>query len=61
MYFVGNQPKLETGILQGPQGQKVRIIALPAFSTEPTCVLVNVKDLSCHPITFSAKSMEILD
>jgi DNA polymerase delta subunit 2 len=59
--FVGNQPKLETGILHGPQGQRVRVIALPKFAETPTCVLVNLKDLSCHPITFSAKSLEVLE
>ena len=56
VYFVGNQPKLETGLVLGPEGQRVRVIALPSFSQSQTCVLVNLKDrdLSCHPITFAS-------
>ena len=61
VYFVGNQPKLETGLMEGPEGQRCRLISLPAFSQNPVCVLVNLQDLSCHPITFSTKSLEVLE
>jgi len=52
--FVGNQPKLETGMVSGPQGQKIRVVALPSFAETQTCVLVNTHDLSLHPIHFKS-------
>ena len=61
VYFVGNQPKLETGTIEGRDGQQVKVIALPAFSETHTCTLVNLQDLSCHPITFSVDSLEVLE
>lgn len=54
VHFVGNQPKFETGVMEGPQGQRTRLICLPAFSEKQTAVLVNLRDLSCHPLTFSS-------
>ncbi|UPR01587.1 small subunit of DNA polymerase delta [Chloropicon primus] len=54
VYFAGNQPSLETGIAEGKEGQRVRLISLPSFAEKQTCVLVNLRDLSCHPIVFGS-------
>lgn len=38
----------------GPAGQEVRVVALPAFSSSSTLVLLNLRTLACHPISFGA-------
>lgn len=45
VYFVGNQPKFETGIVEGPQGQTVRIIAVPKFRETGEVVLIDLETL----------------
>lgn len=37
----------------GPQGQAVRLVSVPSFINSNTIVLVNLKTLATHPITFS--------
>ena len=54
VYFVGNQPKLKVALMEGPEGQRTRLISLPSFAETQTAVLVNLQDLSCHPITFAS-------
>ena len=53
VYFSGNQPKYQTKLLEMNE-RKVRVICVPRFATTQTCVLLNLKDLSCQPITVSA-------
>jgi DNA polymerase delta subunit 2 len=36
----------------GASGQRVRVVLVPSFAETGTIVLVNLADLSCHPITF---------
>jgi DNA polymerase delta subunit 2 len=38
----------------GPKGQVVRLISVPSFTKTSTIVLVNLKTLATHPITFNA-------
>ncbi|CAH0486095.1 unnamed protein product [Peronospora farinosa] len=51
VYFSGNQPRFSTRLVKGIQGQKVRLITVPAFCETSTIVLVDLKNLSCFPIT----------
>jgi len=53
LYFVGCQPKFETKVIQGPNGQSVRLIAVPSFATTREVVLVDSETLgvSCVKIT----------
>eukprot|EP00899_Mesostigma_viride_P002336 jgi/Mesvir1/12102/Mv00371-RA.1 len=53
VFFAGNQPEYGTKLLKGTEGQIVRVISLPVFSRTGTVVLVNLRTLACHPITFS--------
>lgn len=39
-------------LLTGPDGQIVRLIAVPSFHRDPTLVLVNLRTLECRPISF---------
>ena len=37
----------------GPGGQVVQLVSVPAFNASHTIVLVDLKDLSCFPITIA--------
>ena len=52
LYFAGNQPCFGTTLLSGPSGQAVRLVLVPDFSRDHTCVLVNLRTLECEAITF---------
>lgn len=54
VYFVGNQPKYQSKIINGENGQKVLLVTVPAFSNSKTCVLLNLRTLMCQPVNFSA-------
>ncbi|KAF4316232.1 hypothetical protein BBO99_00007543 [Phytophthora kernoviae] len=54
VYFAGNQPRFSTRLVKGAKGQEVRLITVPSFSESSTIVLVDLKDLSCFPITIGA-------
>ncbi|CAO3632074.1 unnamed protein product [Cunninghamella blakesleeana] len=50
VYFIGNQPQFETSLVQGANGQKVRVVLVPSFSETGTIVLVNLSTLECSTI-----------
>ncbi|KAG0184404.1 hypothetical protein DFQ28_011196 [Apophysomyces sp. BC1034] len=39
LYFIGNQPQFETSMLEGPEGQKIRIVLVPSFSESGSIAL----------------------
>lgn len=45
LYFVGNQPEFGTRLIHGPQGQSVRLIAVPSFVETKEIVLVDMETL----------------
>ncbi len=53
VYFAGNQPGFQTKLVDGAAGQKVRLVMVPDFRIEPTCVLVDLHTLDCTPISFA--------
>lgn len=40
-------------MLAGKEGQRVLLVTVPDFSATQTACLVNLRDLTCQPITFS--------
>ena len=56
VYFAGNQPEFGTDVVEGPAGQKVRVILVPRFATTLSAVLVNLSTLDCHVINFGAST-----
>ncbi|XP_064328618.1 DNA polymerase delta subunit 2 [Phalacrocorax carbo] len=58
VYFCGNAPRFQSKLLKGEDGQQVLLVAVPAFSTTQTACLVNLRDLSCQPISFSGFGAE---
>jgi DNA polymerase delta subunit 2 len=45
VYFVGNQPTFATTIIEGPAGQRVRIVAIPKFYETGQVVLLDSETL----------------
>ncbi|XP_077163086.1 DNA polymerase delta subunit 2 [Paroedura picta] len=54
IYFCGNAPFFKSKVVKGEDGQKVLLVTLPDFSTSQTACLINLRDLTCQPVTFSA-------
>ncbi|XP_022744140.1 DNA polymerase delta small subunit-like isoform X3 [Durio zibethinus] len=55
VYFVGNQEKYETRLLKGLEGQLVRLICIPRFCETGVAVVLNMRNLECHTITFGTQ------
>ncbi|TPX07130.1 uncharacterized protein E0L32_010931 [Thyridium curvatum] len=45
LYFVGGQPEFATKIISGPEGQNVRLVAVPSFSEKRELVLIDTETL----------------
>ncbi|KAI1765959.1 DNA polymerase alpha/epsilon subunit B-domain-containing protein [Hypoxylon sp. FL1150] len=45
LYFVGCQPEFGTKVIEGPEGQAVRLIAVPSFADTQEIVLVDTETL----------------
>lgn len=52
IYFIGNQPRFETALVQQEDGQRTRVLLLPKFSETAEVILVN-------PATLDVKSVRI--
>ncbi|XP_011013248.1 PREDICTED: DNA polymerase delta small subunit-like isoform X2 [Populus euphratica] len=55
VYFVGNQDKYGTRILNGSEGQFVRLISIPKFCNTGIAVVLNLRNLECHTLSFGAQ------
>ncbi|OMO59958.1 DNA polymerase alpha/epsilon, subunit B [Corchorus olitorius] len=55
VYFVGNQEKYETRLLKGSEGQLVRLICIPRFSETGVAVVLNMRNLECHALSFGTQ------
>lgn len=54
LYFVGCQPEFGTKVIQGPEGQAVRLIAVPSFADTQELVLVDTETLEVTKIKIAA-------
>ncbi|ERF74137.1 hypothetical protein EPUS_09233 [Endocarpon pusillum Z07020] len=45
VFFVGNQPRFDTAVIEGPAGQQVRIVAIPKFHETGQIVLLDSETL----------------
>ncbi|KAI5671605.1 hypothetical protein M9H77_11969 [Catharanthus roseus] len=52
VYFIGNQEKYETRVTKGTEGQIVRHICIPRFSETGVAVVLNLRNLECHTLSF---------
>ncbi|KAJ8981894.1 hypothetical protein NQ317_007286 [Molorchus minor] len=54
VFFTGNQPEFKTKIAEGDAGQKVRLICIPEFSDSFQALVLNLKNLDCSSMVFTA-------
>ncbi|RYC57230.1 hypothetical protein CHU98_g8978 [Xylaria longipes] len=54
LYFVGSQPEFGTKVIQGEDGQTVRLIAVPSFSATKEIVLVDSETLDVSKVKITA-------
>lgn len=52
VFFVGNQPKFDTAVIDGPAGQQVRLIALPRFHRTGELILLDADTLEVELVKF---------
>lgn len=52
VYVAGCQPKFETGVIEGPQGQMVRLLAVPSFRETGEVVVVDLESLGVEVVKF---------
>ncbi|GAQ90764.1 DNA polymerase delta regulatory subunit 55 [Klebsormidium nitens] len=57
VYFAGNQAAFATTLLQGTDGQRVRLIALPRFADTGMAVLVDLATLEAQPLTVTTTNL----
>ncbi|KAI3471531.1 hypothetical protein Pfo_028181 [Paulownia fortunei] len=55
VYFVGNQDKYEASLIKGSDGQVVRLICIPRFAETGTAVVLNLRNLECHALSFGTQ------
>ena len=53
VYFVGNQPRYETAMIEGPVGQEVRLISVPKFKETGELVLLDTDTLETEIVKFN--------
>ncbi|KAI8633062.1 DNA polymerase alpha/epsilon subunit B-domain-containing protein [Xylariaceae sp. FL1651] len=54
LYFVGCQPEFGTKVIQGEDGQAVRLIAVPSFAATKEIVLVDTETLDVSKVKITA-------
>ncbi|XP_022982949.1 DNA polymerase delta small subunit [Cucurbita maxima] len=55
VYFIGNQDKFDTRLIKGSEGQMVRLIAIPRFCENGVAVMLNLRNLDCHVLSFETE------
>ncbi|XP_059310234.1 DNA polymerase delta small subunit-like [Lycium ferocissimum] len=55
VYFVGNQDKYESRLIKGSEGQMVRLICIPRFAETGVAVVLNIRNLECHMLSFASQ------
>ncbi|KAI0166838.1 DNA polymerase alpha/epsilon subunit B-domain-containing protein [Hypoxylon sp. FL1284] len=54
LYFVGCQPEFGTKVIEGPEGQAVRLVAVPSFAATQEIVLVDTETLDVTKVKVAA-------
>lgn len=50
--FFGNQKEFATRLIEGDNGQKVRLVLVPPFSSTGSLALIDLRTLDCQKMTF---------
>ncbi|KAH6626911.1 DNA polymerase alpha/epsilon subunit B-domain-containing protein [Chaetomium sp. MPI-SDFR-AT-0129] len=54
LYFIGCQPEFGTKIIEGPQGQMVRLVLVPSFAATKEIVVIDTETLDVSKVKISA-------
>lgn len=57
--FAGCQPAFGTRLVEGPGGQRTRLVNVPRMDETGVAVLVNLRTLAVHPMSFSTAGMGV--
>lgn len=52
VYFVGNQPRFESTVVEGPSGQQVRLVTIPRFHESGEIILLDTETLEVEVVKF---------
>lgn len=52
VYFVGNQPRFGSNVIEGPGGQQVRLVTIPGFHASGEIVLLDTETLEVELVKF---------
>lgn len=52
IYFAGNQPSYSSKTVRGDNDQPSLLVSVPSFHKTETAVLLNLRTMTCEPITF---------
>lgn len=55
---MGNQPRFETSVIEGANGQTVRLIAVPKFKETGEIVLLDAETLETEVVKFEVFGKE---
>lgn len=58
VFFVGNQPEYKTSLLEGGDGQQVRVVLIPKFSETGQIVVVDLDTLDVEVVKFSLREQK---
>lgn len=62
VFFVGNQPRFDSKVVEGPQGQRVRLITIPRFHETGELLLLDSETLDVEVVKFDiAEEMKVND
>ena len=53
IFFAGSQQKFDTALIEGQDGQTVRLIAIPRFAESGEIVLVDMETLEVERVTIA--------
>ena len=52
VYFAGGQPRFESTVIEGPEGQSVRLVSVPKFAETGEVVVLDMDTLEVEPLRF---------
>jgi DNA polymerase delta subunit 2 len=58
IFFAGSQPKFDTAVIEGQDGQAVRLIAVPRFAESGEVVLVDMETLEVERVIIAISDDE---
>lgn len=55
VFFVGNQDRFETSLIEGVEGQRCRVVLVPKFAETGEVVVVDLETLEVEVVKFQLR------